>query len=205
MTRIRTLKPEIWLSHQLMNLSHGARLLFIGLITQADDDGRGSADPRRLKASIFPGDDLTASQISAWLAEIASQGLARCYPANGHGQLYCLPTWSAHQKIDRPTPSRYPPFVEGSSNARRDVDEASMRPREGSEGSEGSDLYVPQERNGGGDVERVFEHWQSVHNHPGAKLDPKRKRVILNALKNYSADDLCRAISGYKNSPHHMG
>src|SRR5688572_24978841 len=185
MSRIRSLKPEIWLSHQLMNMSHGARLLFIGLITQADDDGRGSADPRRLKASIFPGDDLKASQISAWLSEIVTQGLARCYPANGHGPLYCLPTWSLHQKIDRPTASRYPPFVESSTSVRRVLDEASgdpargldppcARTREGSEGSEGSDLHVPPERDGG-DVGRVFRHWQTVHNHPAAKLDPKRK------------------------------
>jgi hypothetical protein len=54
MARIRTLKPTVWLSPQIMNLSHGARLLFIGLITQADDEGRGIADIRRSRPSIFP-------------------------------------------------------------------------------------------------------------------------------------------------------
>lgn len=51
----------------------------------------------------------------------------------------------------------------------------------------------------------VFEHWKSEYGHPKAKLDAKRKRVISAALQNYSADDLKRAISGYKHSPHHMG
>ncbi|MEN9419175.1 MAG: hypothetical protein RI988_2795, partial [Pseudomonadota bacterium] len=36
MARIRTVKPEVWMSPQVMNLSAHARLLFIGLITQAD-------------------------------------------------------------------------------------------------------------------------------------------------------------------------
>lgn len=54
-------------------------------------------------------------------------------------------------------------------------------------------------------VTDVFDHWKSEHNHPKAKLDEKRRKLIRNALKNYSADDLKRCISGYKNSPHHMG
>jgi cellulase/cellobiase CelA1 len=44
-----------------------------------------------------------------------------------------------------------------------------------------------------------------VHNHPAAKLDAKRRKLIRDALKAYPEADLCQAISGYKNSPHHMG
>lgn len=54
-------------------------------------------------------------------------------------------------------------------------------------------------------VQRVFDHWRTVHDHPAAKLDDKRRKVIRQALKAYASDDLLRAISGYKNSPHHMG
>lgn len=54
-------------------------------------------------------------------------------------------------------------------------------------------------------AERVFNHWQTEHGHPKAKLDDKRKAIIRRALKNYSEADLCEAICGYKNSPHHMG
>jgi hypothetical protein len=50
-----------------------------------------------------------------------------------------------------------------------------------------------------------FEHWQSVHGPPKAQIDDKRRRVIRAALANYTADQLCEAISGYQNSPHHMG
>jgi hypothetical protein len=44
-----------------------------------------------------------------------------------------------------------------------------------------------------------------VHNHPRSQLDEKRRKVIRHALKRYSEADLCMAISGYLNSPHHMG
>lgn len=108
MARIRSLKPELWLSPQVMNLSHSARLTFVGLITQADDDGRGLADVRRLKASIFPGDDCTTQQVSAWLTECKEQALVALYDAAPHGSLYQLTGWH-HQKIKKPTPSSYPP------------------------------------------------------------------------------------------------
>lgn len=54
-------------------------------------------------------------------------------------------------------------------------------------------------------VQRVFDHWRSVHDHPQAKLDAKRRKLIRDALKAYSEADLCQSISGYKNSPHHQG
>ena len=54
-------------------------------------------------------------------------------------------------------------------------------------------------------VQRVFDHWKQTWNHPKAKLDPKRRRVISVALKGYSEADLKTAITGYQNSPHHRG
>lgn len=56
-----------------------------------------------------------------------------------------------------------------------------------------------------GDVEQVFDHWRQVWKHPRAQLDPKRKRAIQAALKLYPLADLCKSISGYRNSPHHRG
>lgn len=56
-----------------------------------------------------------------------------------------------------------------------------------------------------GPVEKVFQHWQEVHRKPRAKLDDKRRALIRKALKHYSEADLCQSISGYLNSPHHMG
>lgn len=54
-------------------------------------------------------------------------------------------------------------------------------------------------------AEKVFTHWQQVHRKPRARLDDKRRGIIRKALKHYSEADLCQSISGYLNSPHHMG
>lgn len=54
-------------------------------------------------------------------------------------------------------------------------------------------------------VQLVFDHWRGVHRKPRAQLDAKRRKLIRGALGAYSEADLCQAISGYQNSPHHMG
>lgn len=64
--------------------------------------------------------------------------------------------------------------------------------------------YVPQERDGGA-VGRIFEHWKTDYGHPKATLDAKRRRLIQEALKGYDEDTLRQAISGFRNSSHHMG
>jgi uncharacterized protein YdaU (DUF1376 family) len=58
---------------------------------------------------------------------------------------------------------------------------------------------------GSADVGLVFDHWKTVHGKPRSKLDDKRRKLIRSALKNYSAEDLRRAIDGYKRSPWHQG
>lgn len=110
MPRIRTLKPEINQSPQVMNLSRDARMLFcLGLILQADDEGRGIADPRKLKAAVFPGDDdITSTRVLELLAEVESQGLCITYDANGHGRVYALPSWRSHQYVEKAKKSNYP-------------------------------------------------------------------------------------------------
>lgn len=58
-----------------------------------------------------------------------------------------------------------------------------------------------------GDVRviEVFEYWQIVMNHPKANLCDKRTRIIKKALKDYSLEDLKKAIDGCKLDPWHMG
>lgn len=128
------------MSPQVMDLSRDARLLFVGLITQADDDGRGSADARKLKASIFPADDITSAQVTDLLAEIERKGLAVLYAGNDDARLYCLPGFTTHQSINKPTKSRYPappgPVVNSHSrNAPVVLPESSRSTPEGSEGN----------------------------------------------------------------------
>jgi hypothetical protein len=53
---------------------------------------------------------------------------------------------------------------------------------------------------------RIFDHWRITHEHERAQLEDKRLKLIFKALDSgYSEADLCQAITGYLNSPHHMG
>src|SRR4029077_4725218 len=115
MARIRSIKPELFMSPQVMNVGPLARLLFIGLISQADDDGRGSADPRKLKGLIFSGDDaISAADVAEMLEELLLQDLGVLYDGVKHGRLYALPSWGSHQYVERPRPSVYPAPPTGS-------------------------------------------------------------------------------------------
>jgi len=52
----------------------------------------------------------------------------------------------------------------------------------------------------------VFDHWRVRMNHPNAKLDDKRRKLIQKALKlGYTAAELIEAIDGCAKSPFHMG
>lgn len=108
MARKRQIDPEVWRSEQFVALSLPARLLWIGLISQADDEGRLKGGPLWLKMAIFPADSTPLAQIEQWLAEVLVAGLARRYEADGQSYLH-LPTFSKYQYISKPYPSKLPP------------------------------------------------------------------------------------------------
>lgn len=55
-----------------------------------------------------------------------------------------------------------------------------------------------------GRAEELFKYWQEKMGHPRAKLDAKRKALIVRALKQYTMDDLKNTINGYSRSEFHM-
>lgn len=124
MARIRTIKPEFWSSEQIVELSPTARLLFIGLWNFCDDAGNHPASPRTLKMQVFPGDDFTAEQIAAYVAEMIAARLIVEYQAEGKN--YWHVTGWHHQKIEKPN-YKYPAapdqkFGDQSPNGSRPFD-----------------------------------------------------------------------------------
>src|SRR5574337_880037 len=75
MARIRTIKPTFWGSRPVATLSRDARLLAIGLISFADDDGRFLAAPAAINGYVFPNDDLPTTKVRKWLEECTRSGL----------------------------------------------------------------------------------------------------------------------------------
>jgi hypothetical protein len=108
MARIRTIKPTLWGDEKVARLSRDARLLFLGLISSADDQGRFLASPQVILGYVYPHDDIPPAKVKKWLEEIADVGLVELYQPNGL-QYGALPHWKKHQRISHPQPSAIPP------------------------------------------------------------------------------------------------
>ena len=107
MPRQRMIRPEIWTDEGFLSLTIPARLLFIGMISGADDEGRGLATDRCLKASVFPGDDMTLEDIRGYRDELGATVNVRFYEVDGK-EYYQLTKWNNHQKVDHAKVSTYP-------------------------------------------------------------------------------------------------
>lgn len=141
MARIRTVKPEFFTSEQVAECSPNARLLFIGMWCFCDDQGVHPASTARLKMEVFPGDDLTKSQIADMVAELVAHGLLQEYDVEG--QKYWLVTGWKHQKIDKPS-RKYPlPFDECSTNVPVAVIERSVTEGKGRDVEEEQEPPLP--------------------------------------------------------------
>jgi len=103
---------EIWFNEKVAKLPDAGRLLFIGIFSNADDDGRLKASAKFLKAHIFPYDEDKSIELIKELRDKCTQlGLIRLY-TNGREEFLDIPGWSEHQIIrkDRYTPSKLPSF-----------------------------------------------------------------------------------------------
>lgn len=109
MARIRTIKPEAFVSESLAAVSLTAERTFFGLLTQADDQGR-----HRDHAAIIAGQlwvlrpEHTATEVETDLAQLADAGLICRYKGPDDKRYLHIVTWRQHQKINRPSASRLP-------------------------------------------------------------------------------------------------
>lgn len=126
MARIRSIRPEIWTDETFVSLSFGARLLFFGASTHADDGGNLPASVRTLKMQVFPGDDLRESEVAAMVAELLGAGMFAQYAAEGRAYWH-IQGWEDTQKIEKAT-YRHPKPAD-SPTARRILAESSPTAR----------------------------------------------------------------------------
>jgi hypothetical protein len=109
LARIRTIKPEAFVSESLAAVSLTAERTFLGLLTQADDQGR-----HRDHAAIIAGQlwvlrpEHGPSDVETDLAQLADAGLLCRYKGPDDKRYLHIVTWSRHQKINRPSKSRLP-------------------------------------------------------------------------------------------------
>lgn len=228
MARARNIKPGFFTNEELVELPFSTRLLFIGLWTLADREGRLEDKPKRIKMNIFPADTV---DVDAALDELQASGFLKRYEAGGERYIQVL-AFRKHQNPHRDEKASLIPAPEGhgastvQAPCKDDANPAdSLIPdspipetlnidntpvASAPVGSADAPPPSPPDRRkeprGNQGVQDVFAHWQRVMNHPQAKLDEKRAKVIAKRLSDgYTVDELRRAVDGCRLTPHNMG
>lgn len=93
MARARNIKPGFFRNADLVELSFEARLLFIGLWTIADREGRLEDRPKQIKMELFPADNMDCDGL---LNDLQKIGVIDRYEADGKGYIQVL-NFSKHQ------------------------------------------------------------------------------------------------------------
>ena len=94
MPRVRLLDPKFFTNEQIVDLPFEYRLLFAGLWTLADREGRLEDRPKRIRMSLFPCDSVDCD---AGLQALHDAGLVVRYSVGGVAYL-AIPAFGKHQK-----------------------------------------------------------------------------------------------------------
>lgn len=94
MARARSIKPSFFKNDELAECEPMARLLFVGLWTLADRDGRLECRPMRIKAELFPYDNCDMGEL---LAQLQKRGFIEIYESEGVSVLQ-IPKFAEHQR-----------------------------------------------------------------------------------------------------------
>ena len=97
MARARNIKPGFFRNADLVELPFEARLLFIGLWTIADRDGRLEDRPKQIKMELFPADNLDCD---ALLSQLEAINMIERY-SHGGARVIQVVNFSKHQNPHR--------------------------------------------------------------------------------------------------------
>ncbi|TVP60689.1 MAG: hypothetical protein EA351_00335 [Gemmatimonadales bacterium] len=106
MPRIRTIKPEFWQDEKLAPLPPIDRLVFLGLVSQADDAGRLVDSVRMIDGTLFPFSEDSSRDSLDTLARL---GRITRYTSESGQELIQITNWDKHQRVDKPSKYTLPP------------------------------------------------------------------------------------------------
>ena len=223
--RSRNLKPSLFKNELLGAADPLLTILFEGLWCEADREGRLEDRPLRIKGEVFPyRDGLNIEPLLEWLQ---ANGFILRYTVDDLKIIQVVKFLEHQHPHKNEVPSVLPPPpVSRPTKARRTSnqgtksdgpstkplglipsslipDSLSLIPESPCSPPEASPSSATPTRQPW--VQEVFEHWQREWGHPEAKLDDKRRKRISARLKDFTVDQLCHAISGFKHSAWHCG
>lgn len=115
MARIRTVKPEFWADEKLAPLPPLHRLVFLGLVSQADDAGRLLDSVKQIDGLLFPQTD---DSCGPSLEVLHRLGVIERGATSSGQQIIQIVGWKKHQKVDHPNlRSALPPIARNRNGA----------------------------------------------------------------------------------------
>jgi hypothetical protein len=93
MARARNIKPAFFKNEELAELISEFRLLFIGIWCLADREGRLENRPKRIKAELFPYDDVNVQE---GIIQLVARGFILVYEYENQSFIQII-NWSKHQ------------------------------------------------------------------------------------------------------------
>lgn len=136
MARKRMISPAIWEDPGFNKFSIGARLLFIGIISNADDEGYIRGELGSLRRLVFGFDDNISSELEKWIDELKHFRNLHFYRVGDECFAHLL-NWDKYQKQqrDRIQESEYPKCsicYAGGGQVRKEVSKEVSRLSKGS-------------------------------------------------------------------------
>jgi len=116
--RTRNLKPGFFKNNKLAKLGPLSQLIFAGLWTIADREGRLEDEPERIKVEVLPYDTGKVSSIDVCLSKLHESGFILRYEVDGNKYI-SIPKWHEHQKphyMEPPSEIPPPPGTENRYN-----------------------------------------------------------------------------------------
>lgn len=107
MGRKRQISPELWTDPKISKVGRDVRLLFIGLISNANDWGKLRGTPSTIRSKIFPDDDIQVEVLDEWLNELAALGLIVRWNVGGEPFVF-IKNWNKHQNVAHPQKDEFP-------------------------------------------------------------------------------------------------
>ena len=107
MARKRQISPEFWHDPKINKLCRDARLMFIGLVSNANDYGKLRGTPSTIRSKVFPEDDIKIEQIEEWLNGLSALKLILRYNIGGENYVYIV-NWNKHQSVSHPQKDEFP-------------------------------------------------------------------------------------------------
>jgi hypothetical protein len=186
--RIRTIKPEFWTHPVMARLDDCTKLLAIGILNWADDEGYFYADPKLIRSALRPFDD-DSSIVHRSLEILADKEYISIHQHPTHGDIGFVISFHLHQKVDRPKASVIRHLYD-STNDRRTIDDSSLLEGKGKEG-------IGREQGGEGNAQSEDRHRriedlkiESENQNPTAANQPKEKPPLSSATPPQKINNL---------------